>query len=323
MWRRLAAPDCHPRAQCGAPRAGSAARGRLQRLVDQLCVECRVELPGPPAVDVVVSGAGLCLMECAAGITPPGGVGGDQYVTERPVPPDVEIFDIRAQSIRDFDRDEFLREGRWLWSGVMLPWVRRSWTAALQRVQALQDEMILKDWTPHGWEQPPLDVKRRMLGGSGSTGRPSFDLFQPPAEATRSRSRAKLPFGTGSWPEHFAAGSDPFLMSILTHPQMLKLHRMMLGDEIRFDHNTLLNRVPGFQGQRYHSHPYVEDNTGPTTRLGGASLLLARTLCYPGEYRNEALCVVMTSVECINFDQDSGGLVVDSQKDLLPLTMQG
>jgi hypothetical protein len=53
------------------------------------------------------------------------------------------------------------------------------------------------------------------------------------------------------------------------------------GDELRFDHNTLLNRVPGFQGQRYHSHPYVEDNTGPTTNPGGAALGLVRHCADP------------------------------------------
>ena len=304
---RRAAGDNNSRMQCagGAPSragSGSAARGRrLQRLVDQLCAP-RVQRPHP-AADVPSGDARVCRLTPGGDAPlPDGGCasvsinqcgGATPYMTERPVPPDVDIFDMRCPSIRDFDRAEFLREGRWLWSGVMLPWVRRSWTAALQRVQALQDEMILADWTPYGWEQPPLHVKRRMLGGSGSTGRPSFDLFKPPADANRSGNRAKLPLGAGSWPEHFAAGSDPFLMSILTHPQMLALHRMMLGDEIRFDHNTLLNRVPGFQGQRYHSHPYVEDNMGPTNRLGGARLLLARTLCYPGEQCNADLLLLL------------------------------
>ena len=70
----------------------------------------------------------------------------DLRIEQGAVPSDVEIFDMECVSIRGFDRDEFLREGRWLWAGVMLPWVRRSWTAALQRVQALQDDMILQDW---------------------------------------------------------------------------------------------------------------------------------------------------------------------------------
>lgn len=48
----------------------------------------------------------------------------------------------RCESIRCFNRATFLEEGRWLWRGVMLPWVARSWTAALQRVQGLQDAMV-------------------------------------------------------------------------------------------------------------------------------------------------------------------------------------
>ena len=52
----------------------------------------------------------------------------------------------------------------------MLPWVARSWTAALQRVQKFQDDMILQDWSEFGWDQPTPEQKQLMLGGSGSTG---------------------------------------------------------------------------------------------------------------------------------------------------------
>ena len=45
----------------------------------------------------------------------------DLRIEEGAVPPDVEIFDMECVSIRGFDRDEFLREGRWLWAGVMPP----------------------------------------------------------------------------------------------------------------------------------------------------------------------------------------------------------
>ena len=116
------------------------------------------------------------------------------------VSPDVAIFDMDCEAVTGFEREQFLIEGRWLWSGVMLPWVRHSWTAALKRVQAYQDAMVLEDWAQHGWEQPPLEVKQRMLGGSGSTGRPSFDLFKPPrSTAPLKGQKPTLPFGSGSW----------------------------------------------------------------------------------------------------------------------------
>jgi hypothetical protein len=235
------------------------------------------------------------------------------------VPHSVPILDMQCESIRGFDLDTFLVEGRWYWKGVMLPWVRRSWTAALKRVQQYQDEMVLSDWSVHGWEQPSPEDKQLMLCGSGSTGRPSFDAFRPSPDTelgmereqrlreirslqqqnlrdgvgdergTDARVRQlfqgirkpRLPLNPGSWPEHFCVGSDAFLMSVFTHPDLLALHRMMLGEEIRFDHTTLLNRTPGFMGQRYHSHGYVEDNAGVTTHPGGAALRMVRTLCYP------------------------------------------
>ena len=201
------------------------------------------------------------------------------------VPHDAPILDMACESIRGFSLDEFLIEGRWYWRGAMLPWVARSWTAALQRVQKFQDDMILQDWSEFGWEQPTPEQKQLMLGGSGSTGRPSFGLFKPRSGEAQQPSAqsagAKLPLNPGSWPEHFVVGSDAFLMSVFTHPQMLQLHRMMLGPQIRFDHTTLLNRTPGFMGQRYHSHPFTEDNLGVTTNPGGAALRMTRTLCYP------------------------------------------
>ena len=68
-------------------------------------------------------------------------------------------------------------------------------------------------------------------------------------------------------------------MRCLTHQQMLKIHQQMLGDTVRFDHNTLLNRKAGFRGQGWHSHQYSEDDEGVTTRA--PALGQVRTLCYP------------------------------------------
>ena len=101
-------------------------------------------------------------------------------------------------------------------------------------------------------------------------------------------------------------GYDDFLAECITHPQvrsstvlpgcvhlsvchshtlnfavsqMIELHKLMLGPEVRFDHNTLLSRRD-FVGQHWHSHGYVEDNAGVTTRPGGAKLRLVRSLVY-------------------------------------------
>ena len=37
-------------------------------------------------------------------------------------------------------------------------------------------------------------------------------------------------------------------MFCLTHPQMMAVHKLMLGPEVRHDHNTLLFRKEGFPG---------------------------------------------------------------------------
>ena len=55
-----------------------------------------------------------------------------------------------------------------------------------------------------------------------------------------------------------AAGYEPHIMFCLTHPQMMMVHKLMLGPEIRHDHNTLLYRKEGFPGQNWHSHAHHE-----------------------------------------------------------------
>ena len=65
--------------------------------------------------------------------------------------------------------------------------------------------------------------------------------------------------------EYFPAGHVPFLIDVLTHPQMLQLQRMCLGsDNIYFDHNQLLTRPGGYPGSSWHSHPIGagRDNCG-------------------------------------------------------------
>ena len=79
-------------------------------------------------------------------------------------------------------------------------------------------------------------------------------------------------------------GYDEFIANCITHPQMIRLHQLMLGPEVRFDHNTLLSRRD-FEGQHWHSHAYHEDEAGVTTIPGGARLKLVRSLVYPEGFK--------------------------------------
>ena len=61
---------------------------------------------------------------------------------------------------------------------------------------------------------------------------------------------------------------DEFMEGIIGHPQMLALARGILGDDIRFDHQVLLNKSPGTAEQDYHTHEYADGrvkfgNIGP------------------------------------------------------------
>ncbi len=70
-----------------------------------------------------------------------------------------------------------------------------------------------------------------------------------------------LPEGKqGYEPNRFAAEFDSYLGSLIGHPQMLKLARELLGEEIRYDHCVSLNRPGGNGGIGWHSHGYSEDD---------------------------------------------------------------
>ncbi|MDA0836679.1 MAG: phytanoyl-CoA dioxygenase family protein [Planctomycetota bacterium] len=65
----------------------------------------------------------------------------------------------------------------------------------------------------------------------------------------------------GPKPIHmYAAEYNEYLASLVAHPQLLKLARDTLGDDIRYDHTVTLNRHPGSNGAGWHSHGYAEDD---------------------------------------------------------------
>ena len=64
----------------------------------------------------------------------------------------------------------------------------------------------------------------------------------------------------GHEPNRFSAEYDSYLESLIGHPQMLKLARQVLGEEIRYDHCVSLNRHGGNGGIGWHSHGYSDDD---------------------------------------------------------------
>ncbi len=64
----------------------------------------------------------------------------------------------------------------------------------------------------------------------------------------------------GHEPNRFSAEYDAYLESVIAHPQMLKLARKVLGDDIRYDHCVSLNRHGGNGGIGWHSHGYSDDD---------------------------------------------------------------
>jgi hypothetical protein len=62
-------------------------------------------------------------------------------------------------------------------------------------------------------------------------------------------------------PGKYAAENDSYLASLIGHPQLIELARVVLGADIRYDHCVALNRGPGNPGMRWHTHGYSDDDT--------------------------------------------------------------
>jgi hypothetical protein len=83
-----------------------------------------------------------------------------------------------------------------------------------------------------------------MLGG----GQLANPLLAGTGLGAHHMNELRVGVGQGYLPECFPPSHSPFLMDV-THPQTLRIHRLLLGDEIRFDHCTLLNRKTDYRGQ--------------------------------------------------------------------------
>jgi hypothetical protein len=192
-----------------------------------------------------------------------------------------DIFDLKAIE-RQFDPERYLSEGYIILEEIMTDQAREAWVEAAQVGQQINDRLLRADWSQFDWQAlgrlPPVKSLTTAEIENGIGG--SQQVPQADDDAGVLTLRVHSVFA-----EYFPAGHVPFLMNVLTHPQMLQLQRQCLGSEsIYFDHNQLLTRSGGYPGNSWHSHRIGagRDNCGmaelaeyraqPNTNL---------TLCYP------------------------------------------
>ena len=196
-----------------------------------------------------------------------------------------DIFDLSAIETQ-FDPDKFLSEGYAILEGIMTDRAREAWVEAAQVGQQINDRLLQSDWSRIDWQalgRSPPDKSLTSVEIENAIGG-SQQVPQSDDEAGVLTLRVHSVFA-----EYFPAGHVPFLMDVLTHPQMLQLQRMCLGsDKIYFDHNQLLTRPGGYPGNSWHCHPIGagRDNCGvadlaeyraqPNTNL---------TICYPDGFK--------------------------------------
>ena len=192
-----------------------------------------------------------------------------------------ELLDMEAVRSQ-FDRERFLSDGYAIFRGVMRPRAVVEWREALRRGQQINDALLQGDWAKIDWRglgRRPPDERltaseiARALGGSQKT----------PQKTDIAGVRTLRVHSV--FAEYFPAGHVPFLMNVITHPQMLQLQRICLGrDEVYFDHNQLLNRPAGYAGGPWHSHRLHDNNDQSgvaTIEEYDAQANFNLTLCYP------------------------------------------
>ena len=184
------------------------------------------------------------------------------------------IFDEAA--ISQLDREAFLRDGVLVLDGAMTAHGRREWTAALQAGQRTRDAFIRCDWRAAvDWQSlyrapPTAQPSAAQIAASSGC------MQSPPGDESCGTITLK---NHGLFVDHFSAGHLPFLMDVLTHPQMLQLQRTLLGcSHVLLDHNSLLSRKAGYEGGAWHSHSMNSQNWNPMGPMDGG------TPCSPQEY---------------------------------------
>ena len=169
----------------------------------------------------------------------------------------------RVEALSDTANDEFILSD---WNRANLqPSLTGYWYSSEQVTEPLLKQLPSS--------QPSIAEKRGWLG--------SCKQIKP--SDTANAQRVKAMRHQGLIPEYFAAGHDSWLLSVITHPQMVALQQLLLNSaEVRFQHNNLLTRSQGNSGSRWHCHrlhqPH-EDDAGPTSTPSPLGVVL--NLCYP------------------------------------------
>lgn len=119
---------------------------------------------------------------------------------------------------------------------------------------------MLQLFTPYAFgevEREELDHRGHIVLPGALTGAACELLIQSLKRIGELQSRHVSRDGERT-PQRHAAEYDPFLASLIAHPELLALARRILGPEIRWDHCVELNRVAAYPGMRWHTHEYAD-----------------------------------------------------------------
>ena len=206
----------------------------------------------------------------------PGGACGEQpQPPPPPPPPPVPTHPLHAAplfsqtqfagGLSDEQKASLHRDGHLLLPGLLTPDVTARLIASIKAVSEIGG---------------PWKAKNRPKGALARLRAMQAELEEEPHHAGSAfderlaafeRAKAALLEEYPHAPDH-SPGACPyewssFLEGVIGHPDMLRLVRDVLGDDVRFDHQVLLNKPPGAGEQGYHTHEYADgrvafDNVG-------------------------------------------------------------
>ncbi len=216
------------------------------------------------------------------------------------------LFHLDRLAAVDVSEATFLRDGVLVLPGVLNDRATARLTAAMRETQELNDAFVKSDWRWIPWSDIGADCTPPAVLSSEQQAAALGNSQAIAVGAPGSETGVPLLRRCSIIPEYFPVGHHPELMSTLTHPDMLALHRELLGNKIvRFDHSQLFTRPPGFKGSPWHSH--VVGGKWDDEGLGAATV---------DEYRsqnNVVFCIVYPQ----GFRSDEGALKIVRGSHLL------
>ena len=160
-----------------------------------------------------------------------------------------------AKVVEQFDRASYERDGFVAFRGIMTPQTAKKWAAALVQCQVLNDRLLLSDFSELDWQAMGVEVPPEGRLSEADIAKALGTAQAWPQRTDEAGVRTLRCHGVIA--EYFPIGHVPYLMEVMSHPQMLALQRLCFNcpkEDLFFGQVNLNSKKPGHEGGGWHSH---------------------------------------------------------------------